>query len=33
LNVGVVVSIPPQAKGEIEFVCGMNIHKGTVVVR
>jgi RND family efflux transporter MFP subunit len=33
LNVGVVVSIPPQAKGEIEFVCGMNMLKGTVVVR
>jgi RND family efflux transporter MFP subunit len=33
LNVAVTVSIPPRTKGELEFVCGMNMLKGTVVVR
>ena len=33
LNRPVVVSLPPQAAGEIAFACGMNMLKGVVVVR
>ena len=33
LNRPVVVRIPAQAAGEIAFACGMNMLKGTVVVR
>jgi RND family efflux transporter MFP subunit len=33
LNVTVSVPIPPRATGELAFVCGMNMLKGTVVVR
>jgi RND family efflux transporter MFP subunit len=33
LNVPVTVRLPPSATGEIEFTCGMNMLKGTVVVR
>jgi RND family efflux transporter MFP subunit len=33
LNRPVVVRIPPQSAGEIAFACGMNMLRGTVVVR
>jgi RND family efflux transporter MFP subunit len=33
LNATVTISLPARPAGEIEFVCGMNMLKGTVVVR
>jgi RND family efflux transporter MFP subunit len=33
LNVPVTIELPPQASGEINYVCGMNMLHGKVVVR
>jgi plastocyanin domain-containing protein len=33
LNQPVDIEFMPQRNGEIEFVCGMNMFKGTIVVQ
>lgn len=33
LNTAVVVSFTPKRSGEVAFTCGMNMHRGKLIVR